>query len=85
LQTASHCLSRLSSTSGQTELQSSFPARALGQLRARLEYSELGDLVDDLDQEMAWVQEVAAGVTAAVTTNYFAAEDPTAWITEGTR
>jgi hypothetical protein len=31
------------------------------------------------------VQEVAAGVTAAVTTNYFAAEDPTAWITEGTR
>jgi uncharacterized alpha-E superfamily protein len=85
LQTASHCLSRLSGTSGQTELQSSFPARALGQLRARLEYSELGDLVDNLDQEMAWVQEVAAGVTAAVTTNYFAAEDPTAWITEGTR
>jgi len=85
LLTASDCLRRLTSTSGQHALQSEFPARALGQLRARLEYSDIGDLVDNLDQEMTWVQEVAAEVTAAVTTNYFAAEDPTAWITEGTR
>ena len=85
LATASDALQRLTSTSGQSARQSEFPTRALGQLRARLEYSELGDLVDDLDQEMTWVQEVAAEVTAAVTTNYFAAEDPTAWITEGTR
>ena len=31
------------------------------------------------------MQEVAAQVTAAVANNYFVAEDPTAWITEGTR
>jgi hypothetical protein len=34
---------------------------------------------------MGVVQNVAASVTGAVTTNYFAAADPTAWITEGTR
>ena len=34
---------------------------------------------------MAEVQDVAAEVTEAVATNYFAAADPTAWITEGTR
>ena len=38
-----------------------------------------------LDDEMADVQDVAAAVTATVSTNFFAAADPTAWITEGTR
>ena len=65
--------------------QSEFPARALGQLRAHLEYADVSDLVDNLDDEMTAVQDVAAQVTSAVTNNYFAAADPTAWITEGTR
>jgi hypothetical protein len=34
---------------------------------------------------MAEVQRVAAQVTKAVSTNYFAAAEPAAWITEGTR
>ncbi len=85
LSAASDCLRRLTTTSGQTALQSEFPARALGQLRARLEYADIGELLENLDPEMTWVQDVAAQVTAAVANNYFAAEDPTAWITEGTR
>ena len=85
LSTASDCLRRLTTASGQTARQSEFPARALGQLRARLEYADIGELLDRLDSEMTWVQDVAAQVTAAVANNYFTAEDPTAWITEGTR
>jgi uncharacterized alpha-E superfamily protein len=65
--------------------QSQFAARALGRLRARLEYAEVDDLLGHLGEEMGVVQNVAASVTGAVTTNYFAAADPTAWITEGTR
>ena len=84
LHTASDCLRRLTATTGQAR-QSEFPARVLGQLQARLEYSDIADLLDGLDEEMTWVQEVVAEVTAAVSTNYFTAEDPAAWITEGTR
>jgi uncharacterized alpha-E superfamily protein len=65
--------------------QSEFASRALGQLRARLQYAEVDDLLNHLGEEMGVVQDVAAAVTGAVTTNYFAAADPTAWITEGTR
>ena len=65
--------------------QSEFAARALGQLRARLEYAEIDDLLHNLNAEMAEVQAVAARVTDAVTTNYFAAAEPAAWITERTR
>ena len=59
--------------------------RLLGQLRARLEYADLDDLLDNLNREMSAVQDVAAQVTITVSTSYFAAADPTAWITEGTR
>jgi len=64
---------------------SEFAARALGQLRARLEYAEIDDLLANLDAEMAEVQDVAARVTDAVTTNYFTAAEPAAWTTERTR
>ena len=59
--------------------------RSLGQLRARLEYADLDDLLSNLNPEMSAVQDVMAQVTATVATSYFAAADPTAWITEGTR
>jgi uncharacterized alpha-E superfamily protein len=59
--------------------------RSLGQLRARLEYADMNDLLDNLNDEMSAVQDVMAQVTITVSTSYFAAADPTAWITEGTR
>ena len=34
---------------------------------------------------MSAVQDIMAQVTITVSTSYFAAADPTAWITEGTR
>ena len=43
------------------------------------------DLEDDLDDEMTGVQGVCAAVSDVVATTFFAAADPTAWITEGTR
>ena len=57
----------------------------LGRQRARLEYTSVEELIADLDEEMAAVQNVCADVTALIAETYFAAADPTAWITEGTR
>jgi len=82
---ASDSLRKITHNNMLAARQSEFAARALGQLRARLEYAEVSDLLDHLDAEMTRVQDVAAQVTSAVATNYFAAADPTAWITEGTR
>ena len=82
---ASDSLRKITHNNMLAARQSEFAARALGQLRARLEYAEVSDLLDHLDAEMTEVQDVAAQVTSAVATNYFAAADPTAWITEGTR
>jgi uncharacterized alpha-E superfamily protein len=65
--------------------QSEFAVRALGQLRARLEYADVDDLLSNLNSEMNVVQDVAAEVTNAVATNYFAAADATSWVTEGIR
>ena len=39
----------------------------------------------NLNHEMSVVQDVMAQVTITVATSYFAAADPTAWTTEGTR
>ena len=50
-----------------------------------LEYADLDELLANLNQEMSVVQDVVAQVTTAVATSYFAAADPTAWTTEGTR
>jgi uncharacterized alpha-E superfamily protein len=82
---AADSLRRITQNNMLAARQSEFAGRALGQLRARLEYAEVDDLVDNLDSEMAEVQSVAAKVTQAVATNYFAAAEPAAWITERTR
>ena len=59
--------------------------RSIGQLRARLEFADLDELLGNLDHEMSRAQDVIAQVTIAVSTSYFAAADLTAWKTEGTR
>jgi len=56
-----------------------------GQLRARLEYTPMQEILNALDDEMTGVQRVCAVVSEVVATTFFAAADPTAWITEGTR
>lgn len=81
LDAAANCLAKIASEDGA----SSQARRQLGQLRARLEYADMSDLVAHLDDEMGAVQDVTASVTALVTRQYFAAEDQQAWITEGTR
>ncbi|HEY0239526.1 MAG TPA: alpha-E domain-containing protein, partial [Friedmanniella sp.] len=85
LDAAADCLAKLAvddSAGSGRDLQA---RRQLGQLRARLEYADMNDLVSDLDEEMTAVQDVAANVTELVTRQYFAAEDQQAWVTEGTR
>ena len=57
----------------------------LGQLRARLEYTPIQEILSSLDDEMTGVQGVCTVVSDVVATTFFAAADPTAWITEGTR
>jgi uncharacterized alpha-E superfamily protein len=85
LVSAADSLRRITQHNTLATRQSEFSVRALGQLRARLEFADVDDLLSNLNSEMDVVQDVAAEVTSAVTTNYFAAADPTSWITEGTR
>ncbi len=82
---ASDSLRKITPKTQLAARQSEVAARALGQQRARLEYADLDSLIENLDDEMQIVQDVAAEVTGAVATNYFAAAEPAAWITEGTR
>ena len=57
---AADSLRRVASHNMLAARQSEFAARALGQLRARLEYAEIDDLLHNLNAEMAEVQDVAA-------------------------
>ena len=82
---AADSLRRVTNNNMLAARQSEVAARALGQLRAKLEYAEVDELLRNLNAEMAEVQEVAAQVTSVVATNYFAAAEPAAWITERTR
>jgi uncharacterized alpha-E superfamily protein len=82
---ASDSLQKVAQNNMLTASHAQTAIRSLGQLRARLEYADLEDLLANLDREMSAVQDVAAQVTITVATSYFAAADPTAWITEGTR
>jgi uncharacterized alpha-E superfamily protein len=84
LNAAADCLAKIAAASSG-DGQGDAASRALGQLRARLEYADIDQLVANLDQEMSVVQDVSAEVTSIVTRQYFAADDQTAWITEGTR
>jgi uncharacterized alpha-E superfamily protein len=85
LSAASDCLRKIVQHNSSSASESAVIERALGQLRARLEYADLDDLLDNLDREMGAVQEVASQMTAAISRTYFAAADAKAWITEGTR
>ena len=82
---ASDSLEKVAQNNMLTARHAQTAIRSLGQLRARLEYADLDDLLSNLNREMSAVQDVMAQVTVTVSTSYFAAADTTAWITEGTR
>jgi uncharacterized alpha-E superfamily protein len=82
---ATDSLQRVAQNNALTAPHAEPALRSRGQLRARLEYADLDDLLANLNQEMSVVQDVMAQVTIAVSTSYFAAEGPRAWTTEGTR
>jgi uncharacterized alpha-E superfamily protein len=82
---AADSLQRVAQNNPLTARHAEPALRSLGQLRARLEYADLDDLLANLNHEMSVVQDVCAQVAIAVSTSYFAAEEPPAWTTEGTR
>jgi len=82
---ATDCLQLLARATPTASGQSGQALRALGQLRARLEYTPLDDLLADLHAEMTRVQDVCAEVTTIVSATFFADDEPQPWITEGTR
>jgi uncharacterized alpha-E superfamily protein len=82
---ASDCLTNVSHANPSASIPSAEALRRLGQQRARLEYTDIGQLLERLDEEMSCVQDVSAAVTETVTSSFFAAAEPTPWITEGTR
>jgi uncharacterized alpha-E superfamily protein len=82
---AADCLQRVAQNNMMTARHAESALRSLGQLQARLQYADLDDFLANLNDEMAVVQDVTAQVAIAVSTSYFAAEEPPAWTTEGTR
>jgi len=82
---AQECLEKVTLANPSGTEQSREATRLLGQLRARLEYTPVQEILSALDDEMTGVQGVCAVVSEVVATTFFAAADPTAWITEGTR
>jgi uncharacterized alpha-E superfamily protein len=85
LRSASDCLEKLGLANPTGADRAAEAVRMIGRQRARLEYTAIEDLLASLDEEMVAVQDVCAGVTELVSETFFAAADPTAWITEGTR
>ena len=85
LMAASDCLRKIVQHNSGAAQQSATVERQLGQLRARLEFADLDDLLAHLDHEMGRIQEVAAEVTSVISGAFFAAADTKAWTTEGTR
>ena len=82
---AADSLQRVAQNNMMTARHAEPALRSLGQLRARLEYADLDDLITNLNEEMSVVQDVTTQVSIGVSTSYFAAEEPPAWTTEGTR
>jgi uncharacterized alpha-E superfamily protein len=82
---ATDCLANVSHANPSAAIPSAEALRRLGQLRARLEYADMTSLLEHLDDEMSSVQDVSSAVTRTVSTSFFAAAEPTPWITEGTR
>ena len=85
LTAAGDCLDKVALANPTGAAQAAAAQRMLGQLRARLTYAETTDLLAALNEEMSGVQEVCAAVTRTVSTTFFAAADPKAWVTERTR
>jgi uncharacterized alpha-E superfamily protein len=82
---AADCLDKVTVANLSRGDQAREASRLLGQLRARLEYTPIQEILSSLDDEMSGVQGVCSVVSEVVATTFFAAADPTAWITEGTR
>jgi uncharacterized alpha-E superfamily protein len=82
---AQECLEKVTLLNPSGIEHSREATRLLGQLRARLEYTPMQEILGALDDEMTAVQGVCTVVSDVVATTFFAAADPTAWITEGTR
>jgi uncharacterized alpha-E superfamily protein len=82
---ATDCLLNVSRANPSAVVSSATALRALGQLKARLEFADMEALLANLQEEMAAVQDVSADVTRTVSDSFFAATGPTAWTTEGTR
>ena len=85
LQSATECLEKVGLANPTGAERTAEAVRMIGRQRARLEYTAIEELQACLGEEMTAVQNVCAGVTELVWETFFAAADPTAWITEGTR
>lgn len=82
---ASHCLAQISPPSGEGgRREPGHDAQhLLGRLQARLTYTPVGDLLDNLNDHMAEVEEGCDTVTRIISQTFFSVSDPTAWTTEG--
>lgn len=82
---ASHCLAQISppaSDAGRREAGHD-AHHLLGRLKAHLTYTPIGDLLDNLNDHMAEVEEGCDTVTRIISQTFFSVADPNEWTTEG--
>ncbi len=83
LTTAEQCLRELAPSTERAGVTD--PARRpIGQVRTRLEYTDVGTLLGDLPTHLRALQHATAAASAAVTSRYFEHAAPVSWAHEGT-
>jgi uncharacterized alpha-E superfamily protein len=81
LTSAEQCLRELAPATERAGVRDA-ARRPIGQVRTRLEYAEIGTLIDELPTYLRVLQQACAACSAAVTTRYFKHAAPVSWAHE---
>jgi uncharacterized alpha-E superfamily protein len=81
LTAAEQCLRELAPTTERAGVKDA-ARRPIGQVRTRLEYADVGTLMDELPTHLRALQQACAACSAAVTTRYFKHAAPVTWAHE---
>jgi uncharacterized alpha-E superfamily protein len=81
LTSAEQCLRELAPTTERAGVRDA-ARRPIGQVRTRLEYADVGALMDELPTHLRALQEACAACSAAITARYFKHAAPVTWAHE---
>jgi uncharacterized alpha-E superfamily protein len=82
LTAAEQCLRELAPATERAGVRDA-ARRPIGQVRTRLEYADVGALIEELPTHLRALQQACAACSAAITARYFKHAAPVAWAHEG--